>query len=58
MVVNEVSAANFPLIPSSTSSAILSNPDAGYVLAEFEHFVQPTIGGIQQSPQRATRSRS
>jgi ribose transport system substrate-binding protein len=53
VVVNEVSAANFPLIPSSTSSAILSNPDTGYVLAEFEHFVQPTIGGIQQTPNGA-----
>ena len=49
VVVNEVSATNFPLIPSSTSSAILSNPDVDYVLAEFEFFVQPTIGGIQQS---------
>ncbi len=50
VVVNEVSAANFPVIPSSTSSAILQNPDTGYVLAEFEHFVQPTIGGVQQTP--------
>jgi ribose transport system substrate-binding protein len=53
VVVNEVSAANFPLIPSSTSSAILKNPDTGYVLAEFEHFVQPTLGGIQQTPNAA-----
>ncbi len=49
VVVNEVSATNFPLIPSSTSAAILSNPDVDYVLAEFEFFVQPTIGGVQQS---------
>ena len=53
VVVNEVSAANFPVIPSSTSSAILQNPDARYVLAEFEHFVQPTIGGVQQTPNAA-----
>lgn len=53
VVVNEVSAANFPVIPSSTSSAILQNPDTGYVLAEFEHFVQPTIGGVQQTPNAA-----
>lgn len=53
VVVNEVSASNFPLIPSSTSSALLANPDAQYVLAEFEHFVQPTLGGIQQSPNAA-----
>jgi ribose transport system substrate-binding protein len=53
VVVNEVSAANFPLIPSSTSAAILQNPDTGYVLAEFEHFVQPTIGGVQQTPDAA-----
>jgi ribose transport system substrate-binding protein len=49
VVVNEVSATNFPLIPSSTGSAILSNPDVDYVLAEFEFFVQPTVAGIQQS---------
>lgn len=49
VVINEVSATNFPLIPTSTSSAILSNPEVDYVLAEFEFFVQPTIGGIQQS---------
>jgi ribose transport system substrate-binding protein len=53
VVVNEVSAANFPVIPSSTSAALLQNPDARYVLAEFEHFVQPTIGGVQQSPNAA-----
>ena len=53
VVVNEVSASNFPLIPSSTSSALLANPDARYVLAEFEHFVQPTLGGVQQSPNAA-----
>jgi ribose transport system substrate-binding protein len=53
VVVNEVSASNFPLIPSSTSSALLGNPDARYILAEFEHFVQPTIGGVQQSPNAA-----
>jgi ribose transport system substrate-binding protein len=49
VVINEVSATNFPLIPSSTSAAILSNPEVDYVLAEFEFFVQPTIGGVQQS---------
>lgn len=53
VIVNEVSASNFPLIPSSTSSALLANPDARYVLAEFEHFVQPTLGGVQQSPNAA-----
>jgi ribose transport system substrate-binding protein len=53
VVVNEVSAANFPVIPSSTSAALLQNPEARYVLAEFEHFVQPTIGGVQQSPNAA-----
>jgi ribose transport system substrate-binding protein len=53
VVVNEVSAANFPVIPSSTSAALLQNPEARYVLAEFEHFVQPTIGGVQQTPNAA-----
>lgn len=53
VAVNEISASNFPLIPSSTSAAILSNPDTSYVLSEFEAFVQPTIGGIQQTPNAA-----
>lgn len=53
VVVNEVSASNFPLIPSSTSAAILAHPDTDYVLAEFEHFVQPTLGGVQQTPNAA-----
>lgn len=53
VVINEVSASNFPLIPSSTSAAILSNPDTSYVLSQFEVFVQPTIGGIQQTPNAA-----
>jgi ribose transport system substrate-binding protein len=53
VVVNEVSAANFPLVASSTSSAILSNPDTGYLFSLFEHFIQPSIGGIQQTPNAA-----
>jgi ribose transport system substrate-binding protein len=53
VVVNDVTAANFSLIPSSTSSAILSNPDTGYLLSQFEHFIQPSIGGIQQTPNAA-----
>jgi ribose transport system substrate-binding protein len=53
VVVNEVTAANFPLVAPSTSSAILSNPDTGYVFPLFEHFIQPTIGGIQQTPNAA-----
>jgi ribose transport system substrate-binding protein len=53
VVVNEVTAANFPLVAPSTSSAILGNPDTGYVFPLFEHFIQPTIGGIQQTPNAA-----
>jgi ribose transport system substrate-binding protein len=53
VTVNEVSAANFPLVAPSTSSAILSTPGVGYVVSEFDHFVQPAIGGIQQSGKAA-----
>ncbi|GGK75825.1 sugar ABC transporter substrate-binding protein [Mangrovihabitans endophyticus] len=49
VTINEISSANFSLIPSSTSSALLKNPNAGYVVSEFDQYLQPTLGGVQQA---------
>ena len=49
VTINPISAANFALIPSSTSSALLKNPNVKYVIAEFDQYVQPTLGGVQQA---------
>ncbi|WP_022882233.1 sugar ABC transporter substrate-binding protein [Gryllotalpicola ginsengisoli] len=49
VTLNKISSANFSLVPSSTSSALLKTPDAGYIVSEFEQFVQPTLGGVQQA---------
>ena len=49
VTINEISSANFALIPASTSSALLKNPDAKYVVAQFDQFLQPTQGGVQQA---------
>lgn len=53
VVVNPISSANFSMIASSTSSALLRNPGVQYVLSEFEQYLQPTLGGIQQSGKSA-----
>lgn len=49
MAMNKISTSNFSLIPSATSSAILRTPGVGYVVSEFEVYLQPTLGGVQQS---------
>lgn len=49
VVTNDVSSANFSQVPSSTSSALLKNPSIGYVVSQFDQFLQPTTSGIQQS---------
>ncbi|MEF2975964.1 sugar ABC transporter substrate-binding protein [Subtercola sp. YIM 133946] len=49
VVVNGISVSSFSLIPSSTSSALLQNPDVGYVEAQFDQYLQPTQAGVQQS---------
>ena len=54
VAINKISSANFSLIGSSTSSALLSNPGIDYVLPEFEQYLQPTTGGIQQSGKAAS----
>jgi ribose transport system substrate-binding protein len=54
VTINKISSANFSLIGSSTSSALLSNPGTDYVMPEFEQYLQPTTGGIQQSGKAAS----
>jgi ribose transport system substrate-binding protein len=49
LTVNKVSSANFGLIPSSTSSALLKNPDINYLWTEFDTILQPTMAGAQQA---------
>jgi ribose transport system substrate-binding protein len=53
VVINKISSANFSLIGSSTSSALLSNPGIDYVVPEFEQYLEPTTGGITQSGKKA-----
>jgi ribose transport system substrate-binding protein len=54
VVVNKISSANYPLIASSTSSALLQNPTAKYLVSEFDQYLQPTLGGAQQSGRMMT----
>lgn len=49
VTVNKVSSANFALIPSSTSSALLKGPDINYLWLEFDTILQPTMQGVQQA---------
>ena len=49
VTINKISSANFSLIPSSTSSALLKTPNVGYVVSEFDQYLQPTLGGVQQA---------
>jgi ribose transport system substrate-binding protein len=51
VTINKISTSSFTLIPSSTSSELLKNPDIGYVMAQYEQFLQPTQTGVQQSGQ-------
>ena len=48
-IINKISSANFSLVPSSTSSVLIKNPNVNYVEAQFEQFLQPTQTGIQQT---------
>jgi ribose transport system substrate-binding protein len=47
--INKISSANFSLVPSSTSAALLKDPSITYVETQFEQFLQPTQTGIQQT---------
>ncbi|MEQ6896378.1 substrate-binding domain-containing protein [Microbacterium sp. KR10-403] len=54
VTVNKISSASFQQIPSSTSSALLKNPDIDYVISEFAEFLQPTQQGVQQASAKVT----
>lgn len=49
LTINEVTSSNFALIPSSTSAALLKDPSITYVDSQFEQYLQPTQGGVQQT---------
>jgi ribose transport system substrate-binding protein len=49
VTINGVSSSNFSLVPSSTSAALLKDPNIGYVQSQFEQFLQPTQAGIQSA---------
>lgn len=49
VTINEISSANFSLIPSSTSSALLKDPNITYVESQFEQYLQATQTGTQQA---------
>jgi ribose transport system substrate-binding protein len=53
ITINEVSSANFSLIPSSTSSALLKDPNVNYVVSQFEQYLQATQTGVQQANKTA-----
>ncbi|TRV74382.1 substrate-binding domain-containing protein [Streptomyces sp. 130] len=49
LTVNKVTSSNFALVPSSTSAVLLKDPTITYVDAQFEQYLQPTQGGVQQT---------
>jgi len=49
VTINKISAANFSLIPSSTSAAVLKDSEIGYVEAQFGQYTQATQAGVQQT---------
>lgn len=53
VVLNEVTSANFGLIAPSTSSALLRQPDAEYVVAQYAIHLQPTQGGVEAAGRAA-----
>jgi ribose transport system substrate-binding protein len=54
IAINKISSANFALIPSSTSTALLKTPNVGYIVSEFDEYLQPILGGVQQSGKIST----
>jgi ribose transport system substrate-binding protein len=54
VTINKISSANFALIPSSTSSALLRTPKVDYVVSEFDQYLEPILGGVQQSGKAAS----
>ena len=56
VVINKISSAHFGQIAASTRAALRRKPGTGYVISEFEQYLQPTIGG-SSSPGRRPGSR-
>jgi ribose transport system substrate-binding protein len=48
-VTNKISTANTNLVAGTTSSALVANPETGYVWSEFDQFLEPTQAGVQQA---------
>ena len=49
VTINKVSTSSFSQIPSSTSAALLQNPNITYVDAQFEQYAQAVQAGVQQT---------
>lgn len=49
VTTQKIGLANFALVPSQTSSALLSHPGTQYVMPEFDAALQGVEGGMQQS---------
>jgi len=49
VTINEVSTSSFAQIPSSTSAALLKDPDINYVEAQFAQYAQAAQAAVQQT---------
>jgi ribose transport system substrate-binding protein len=49
VTIAKVQNANLSLVPSQTSSALLSHPNTNYVLTEFDAALQQVHAGVQQA---------
>jgi ribose transport system substrate-binding protein len=54
VTINKVSSANFSLVASSTSAALLKDPNTTYVESQYEQFLQATQGGVQSTSRQVT----
>jgi ribose transport system substrate-binding protein len=54
VTINKISSANFSQIAPSTSAALLKDPGVQYVVSEFDQYLQPTQGGVQQAGKTAS----
>lgn len=48
-VINEVQTSNYAKMPAATSSALISNPDVGYVIPQYDSFVDPALQGVESA---------
>ena len=51
ITLKTITASTNSLLASATSANMLANPNATYYYTEFEDSLDPTVQGIQQSPQ-------